>query len=361
MIGYQLDLKNKAIRVKPKKLEKYRVFWGRLRGLTSVTVDDWAKMTGRLLFAGSFDDWIMFDLKPWYEAFKPVIRKAFGYLPKNWCRDRIWETMRSRQLLVPLTNQMIIAADRILELAPQPHCALYSVLRDFDGPPALTVCTDASLHAMGGCRIASDPEPWFYCYENVDGLESIAGIPIPRRMLDANDTVPYAQRYTPEMRTKTKPHIGVLEFIAVCAQIRIITDELDGVVPDKPIITVVGDNMGVLGAINRKRSTSGMYDPFLRWLEKEIRGKFRIVAVYCDTKKIPSDVLSRPQNRTLSDAHIDEFTTLGHQLARYENFDECIGWDYNTIRQTDFNRMNSTVRAVWQEISMIALQLTIWQ
>ena len=296
MIGYEIDFKNKTLKVKDKKLKKYDLFWTELKTFEQVSVETWAKIVGRLLFAASLSPWKLKDIHPWIQPYKKLVRSIYSKLPLNWMEEKFWNHIRDRLLLV--TPEMRQVATELFSGARIPVPAIELVLQPFDGGPNTIAMTDASNLAMGGAYINSNPRPWSVTFEQIDGQAVLGGIPLPRRWSqwfrrNTKARVGNASHAINSSTDRTCIHIGAAEYLGVCTQIAILIQDGMFQQQTKKLITMVGDNTSVAWSLIKKKSE--FYLPFLDWIESKLRPKqWNITSSRVQTHIFPVDVLSRP-------------------------------------------------------------------
>ena len=294
MIGYEVDFKAKTLRVKAKKLRKYDKFWEEMQSYSTVTVEMWAKIVGRLLFAASLSPWRLKDLEPWIQPYRELVRSIYDRIPSNWFEEKFWDRIRFRNL--PVSASMERVATDIFQTAWTPVSALQLVLQPFDGATGSIAMTDASNLAMGGTVIGQLPRPWSVTFDIVKGVQHVGTIPLPRRWKAKAKKIALIKCPDhPDNTQLTTVHIGAAEFLGACVQLAILLKDDIDIHSEKKLITMVGDNTSVAWALVKKKSR--YYMPFLDWIESKLRPfGWNITSARVDTAIFPADVLSRPKS-----------------------------------------------------------------
>ena len=361
MIGYEVDFKNKTLRIKEKKLKKYDLFWKEVSDARMITVEKWATITGRLLFAASLSAWRMKDLEPWLQAILPIYSKNKGtYTLDHIIYKNLWEKVKNERL--ELNDEMRRSATEVFRKAHIPTPAISVLLQPYDGGARCTAMTDASFQAMGGCSFSQSPRPWSVTYQTSKishRVQSLGGIPLPRRWKSGmRKRMKSANPHLSQYHSYTELHIGAAEFLALCIQLQfLLNDRVQHKAPQK-LFTMLVDNTSVAWALVKKRSQ--FYTPFIDWIEHKIRPLgFDICATRIGTHEFPADLLSRPD-----DFEIDWplFLDWSKKLAGkdiHDAFGEAKKWKskHCKIREDSI----AVAEKVWFEINSFARRGRYWQ
>ena len=357
MIGYEIDFKAKTLRVKSKKLLKYDKFWEEMKSYSRITVEMWAKIVGRLLFAASLSPWRLKDLESWIQPYRKLVRSIFDRVPSDWFEEKFWDRIRFRN--IPMSVEMEKVATSIFQKAWTPVPALQLVLQPFDGPVGSVGMTDASNLAMGGTVIRDQPQPWSVTFEIRDGIQHIGAIPLPRRWERlAKKKALIKDPDHPDNAAITTIHIGAAEFLGTCVQLAILLKHDIDTASDKKLITMVGDNMSVAWALVKKKSQ--YYMPFLDWIESKLRPiGWNITSARVDTAIFPADVLSRPASEGIDWQSWNIKVQAMIEGDKLDHFSALREW--RKIPNSLMEDAQQIAERTWFEIDVFARKRQVWR
>ena len=282
VIGYELDFKESRLRVKQTKIKAYKNYWKKLKEEIAkqgtISVEDFSKLVGKLIFAASLDEWKMFKIDPLLRLMKDVFIKYKKTAPDNWDAKSMWDELKEDQKRwrVPITKNIQKIVDNILTNAENWTDAIDILWQQHDGGKHLAANTDASGEYMGGMINEHSDSLWNYEIDEEDKSK----LPVILK-IEGN-----------EAKLKTK--IAATEMLAVIHQVEKIVNHEDFDKEKSQIITMSGDNTEVIMAINKKRAKSIILMPFLKQLKEVLKNtRTKIRAVYINTQQIPADVLTR--------------------------------------------------------------------